>query len=416
MTKKTLPWYFILLFIGSAFIADQPIYTGNPIINHFEAADPEVAFVNNKYYIYPTDNTKPQAGFDVWSSDNLKDWKNEGPILTAEDVSFAKSRYWAPGFAERNGRYYFYFSAHDRIGVGVSNSPTGPFKEALGKPLVPYQADLSTIDPMAFIDDDGQAYLYWGAVPGSWRRDSADVIYNSLFVQKLKSDMVTPEGPMGFTIRSTDDHIEGSFVFKRNGIYYLMYSAGNYNAKADDPHAYRVEYATANSPLGPFEKGKNSPVLISDGNIGMASPGHNSVLHLPGTDDWYMVYHAHNGDVKRRVFISKMEFDENGQIKKVKPDLQGVKLQPIRLKLEMEKPGPYLAGQTVLMEAAATWDKEETNSVAFFAGDKKIGEISQPPFRFAWKKVPKGHYQVFAKATSQSGETASSSVWKFDVE
>ena len=81
-------------------------------------------------------------------------------------MPFAKGRPWAPGFAERNGKYYFYFSADDRIGVAVNVKPTGVFEEALGKPLVAYEKDLSTIDPMAFIDDDGQAYLYWGAVPG----------------------------------------------------------------------------------------------------------------------------------------------------------------------------------------------------------------------------------------------------------
>ncbi|NJO87554.1 MAG: family 43 glycosylhydrolase [Chloroflexia bacterium] len=287
--------------------------TGNPIIDHFEAADPHIAFVNNKYYIYATDNTRKDPGFNVWSSGNLKDWVNEGNILSLRSVDFAEGRPWAPGFIERNGKYYFYFSADDQIGVAVNDSPTGIFVEPLGKPLIEYETDLSTIDPMVFIDDDGQAYMYYGAVPGLFRRKEADVILNSLMVRKLNDDMVTFEGPRMFTVRSFDAHIEGTFVFKRKGIYYLMYSAGNYNEKAGSEHAYKVEYATAPSPLGPFERAGNNPILELSVPMNLASPGHNSLLQIPGTDEWYIIYHAHSGDVKRRTFIDKWSLIRMGR-------------------------------------------------------------------------------------------------------
>ena len=403
-----------LLQLIAFYSQAQPIYTGNPIIDHFESADPHIAFVNNKYYLYPTDNTRPDPGFNVWSSDNLKDWKNEGNILSLSTVPFAKGRPWAPGFAERNGKYYFYFSADDRIGVAVNVKPTGVFEEALGKPLVAYEKDLSTIDPMAFIDDDGQAYLYWGAVPGLFRRDSADVIINSLMVRKLNDDMITLEGPTAYTVRALDEHIEAAYVFKRQGVYYLMYSAGNYNAPADSSYAYRVEYATADSPLGPFVRAENNPILASNASLEIASPGHNSVLHLPGTDDWYIVYHSHRGEVKRKVFINRMEFNDQGQIKKITPDRQGVKPRPIHVKLALSEPGPFHAGDTLTMEATSDWPEDEIKSVTFYAGKQMLTTLRQAPYRFAWT-MPTGFYPIYAHATHQSGELAVSSAWNVDV-
>ena len=147
----------------------------------------------------------------------------------------------------------------------------------------------------------------------------------------------------------------------------------------------------------------------------MASPGHNSVLHLPGTDEWYIIYHAHKGDIKRRVFINRMEFDEKGQIKKIQPDLQGVPVRPIYLKLNLEKAGPYKTGETITLEATTNWKKGKVKVVEFYAGDNKIGEADKPPYRLEWKNVPKGFYQIYAKATHSSGEVAVSSPWHLDV-
>ena len=403
---------FTILFVEAGA---QEVYTGNPIINHVEAADPQVVFVNNKYYIYPTDNTKKEPGFDVWSSNDLKEWTNEGEILNFKDVPFAHSRAWAPALVERNGKYYYYFSANDQIGVAENDSPVGTFKEALGEPLIPYQADLSTIDPMVFIDDDGQAYLYWGAVPGTWRRDSADVIYYSLFVQKLADDMMTRVGPIGFTVRATDDHYEGTHVFKRNGTYYLMYSAGNYNAPATDPHAYRVEYATASSPMGPFTKADNNPILRSVDSMKIASPGHNSVLEIPGTDDRYIVYHSHKGEVKRKTFINKLEFDEKGQIKKINPDYRGVKPRPIKAHLLLDEKGPYKEGQAIAMTVVPQGKKEKIKMVTIYSGTKVIAQLTKAPFRFEWKDAAPGFHKVFAEISYASGEKATSSIWSFDV-
>ena len=194
-----------------------------------------------------------------------------------------------------------------------------------------------------------------------------------------------------------------------------MYSAGNYNAPADSSYAYRVEYATADSPLGPFVRAKNNPILVSDGSINLASPGHNSVLHLPGTDDWYIVYHAHRGEVERKVFINRMAFDAQGQIRKITPDRQGVPSRPIHGKLALSEPGLLRAGDTLTMEATSDWPKDEVKSVTFYAGKQELAVLRRAPYRFVWKAVPAGFYSIYAHVTHQSGELAVSSAWNVDV-
>ena len=409
-------WFFTLstlLCCGPKGLHAQSGYTGNPIIDHFESADPHIAFVNNKYYIYPTDNTRKDPGFDVWSSDNLKDWVNEGNILSLQNVDFAKGRPWAPALAERNGRCFFYFSADDQIGVAVNDAPTGVFKEPFKNALVAYEADLSTIDPMVFIDDDGQAYLYYGAVPGTWRSKEADVFINSLMVRKLSDDMTSFVGERKFTVRAVDGHIEGSFVFKRKGVYYLMYSKGNYNEKAGSPSAYRLEYATSATPLGPFTPAMNNPILVSEAAMNLASPGHNSVLEIPGIDEWYVVYHAHEGDVKRRVFIDRMEFDEEGKIKTIIPTRTGVKVNPIRLKLHLDKTGPYAAGSTLGLTVETI--NLNSKNIELYANGGKLTEWQKPPYRFNWEHMPAGFYKLYAKSTDADGRLRASCIWNIDV-
>ncbi|RYE04694.1 MAG: hypothetical protein EOP44_05500, partial [Sphingobacteriaceae bacterium] len=130
-------------------------------------ADPNLTVFNGKFYIYPTtDGTEgwQSTYFTCWSSDNLVNWKNEGIILDLpKDLSWAKVRAWAPAIAQKNGKYYFYYSADVNIGVAVADKPSGPFKDPLGKPLIAKGSVRGqVIDPMVFTDDDGAAYLYFG--------------------------------------------------------------------------------------------------------------------------------------------------------------------------------------------------------------------------------------------------------------
>lgn len=264
-------------------------------------ADPHIAAFGSTYYLYPTtDGTEGwlSTSFTCWSSKDLVKWKNEGVILDLpRDLKWATQRAWAPAIASKNGKYYYYYSAAQSIGVAVADKPTGPFKDPLGKPLVAKGAFKGQmIDPMVLVDDDGAAYLYWGQ--------------GQCHAVKLNPDMVSFD-PAAVVEFKPEGYNEGSFVFKRQGKYYLMWS--EYDTR--DPR-YSVAYATSSSPMGPFTKAASNPVLKGRGVVKGA--GHHSVLQVPGTDQWVIAYHRFkipggNG-YNRETCLSPMRFDAQGNI------------------------------------------------------------------------------------------------------
>ena len=267
-------------------------------------ADPHIACFDGTYYIYPTTDGFPgweSSSFSCWSSTDLIHWKNEGVILDfKKDLEWANTHAWAPCIAKKDGKYYFYFSAEQQIGVAVSDKPIGPFTDPLGKPLIPRGAyDCQAIDPMVFIDDDGSAYLYFGQGNCNVVKLNKDMIsFDSTKVKRI-----TPKG-----------YNEGTFMLKRNGVYYLMWSSFD----TRDPR-YCVNYATGPSPTGPFTVAKNSPILKQKGIVKGA--GHHSVVQTPGKDEWYIAYHRFqlldgNG-FNRETCISPMRFNEDGTIQPV---------------------------------------------------------------------------------------------------
>uniref|UniRef100_UPI003899C76C family 43 glycosylhydrolase n=1 Tax=Streptomyces dysideae TaxID=909626 RepID=UPI003899C76C len=274
-------------------------------------ADPNIIRFGDTYYIYPTtDGFAGWSGtkFKAYSSKDLVHWQDHGVILDlGPDVSWADSRAWAPAIEAKNGKYYFYFCADANIGVAVSASPTGPFTDALGKPLLKagdYTGQM--IDPAVFTDDDGQSYLYWGN--------------GRAYVVPLNDDMVSFDASKVTDI-TPSGYREGAFVVKRNGTYYFMWSE---NDTRDEN--YRVAYATGSSPTGPWTK--RSVILEKDLALGIKGPGHHSVVQVPNTDDWYIVYHRFaipGGDgTHRETTIDKLEFDSGGLIKKVVPTLSSI--------------------------------------------------------------------------------------------
>ncbi|MEU6378811.1 family 43 glycosylhydrolase [Streptomyces sp. NPDC046909] len=288
----------------SALVMKSPVLPG---LN----ADPNIVRFGDTFYLYPTtDGFEGWSGtqFKAYSSTDLVHWKDHGVILDlGPDVSWADSRAWAPTIAEKDGKYYFYFCADANIGVAVSDSPTGPFKDALGQPLLKAgQLSGQMIDPAVFTDDDGQSYLYWGNGHAYVAPLNDDM--TSLDATKIKD--ITPSG-----------YNEGSFVVKRKGTYYFMWSE---NDTRDEN--YRVAYATGSSPTGPWTK--RGVILEKDLSLGIKGPGHHSVVHVPGTDDWYIAYHRFaipGGDgTHRETTIDKLEFDADGLIKKVVPTLTSI--------------------------------------------------------------------------------------------
>ncbi|MFG2281567.1 family 43 glycosylhydrolase [Streptomyces asoensis] len=288
----------------SALIMKSPVLPG---LN----ADPNIVRFGDTFYMYPTTD-----GFDGWSgtqfkaysSTDLVHWTDHGVILDlGPDVSWADSRAWAPTIAEKNGKYYFYYCADANIGVAVSDSPTGPFKDALDKPLLKAgQYSGQMIDPAVFTDDDGRSYLYWGN--------------GHAYVVPLGDDMVSFDASEVTDI-TPSGYNEGSFVVKRRGTYYFMWSE---NDTRDED--YRVAYATGPSPTGPWTK--RGVVLEKDLSLGIKGPGHHSVVQVPGTDDWYIAYHRFaipGGDgTHRETTVDRMEFDADGLIKKVVPTLTSI--------------------------------------------------------------------------------------------
>jgi beta-xylosidase len=303
----------LCVLIASACSAeDQPeglsyemtIDPPKPILEGY-TADPHAVVFDGTYYVYPTSD-KDQwltTDFSVWSSQDLIHWQNEGMVLdVAHDLHWAKVRAWAPAMVRRDGKYFFYFGAEQKIGVAVSDRPVGPFVDPLGRPLVepsnkyPGQA----IDPFAFVDDDGQAYLYYGQ--------------GNLYVDRLRPDMITLDGT---PTRLTPSHFnEGVFMFKRGAVYYFMWSEND----ARDVN-YRVAYGTAQSPLGPIDVPADNVVLQKHGQA--RGTGHHSVVQAPGTDRWYIFYHRHaipNGSgYLRETCLAAMEFEPDGRIKKIDP-------------------------------------------------------------------------------------------------
>ncbi|WP_217178286.1 family 43 glycosylhydrolase [Streptomyces sp. AC495_CC817] len=282
----------------------------SPVLPGF-TADPDIVRFGDTYYIYPTtDGFANWSGtqFKAYSSKDLVHWTDRGVVLDlGPDISWTNSRAWAPTATAKNGKYYFYYSADTNIGVAVSDSPTGPFTDPLGKPLIARGAHPGQmIDPAVFTDDDGQSYLYWGN--------------GHAYVVPLNDDMVSFD-PSKVTEITPSGFREGSFVVKRKGTYYFMWSE---NDTRDEN--YRVAYATGSSPTGPWTK--RSVILEKDLSLGIKGPGHHSVVQVPGTDDWYIVYHRFaipGGDgTHRETTIDKMEFDTDGLIKKVVPTLSSI--------------------------------------------------------------------------------------------
>ncbi|MEJ5995715.1 family 43 glycosylhydrolase [Pedobacter sp. Du54] len=300
MKPRILALFCLLLFKTFASAQTDTLNAPRAVLPGVYA-DPHIAVFGKTFYIYPTTDGSEgwkSSSFTAWSSKDLVKWKAEGVILDLpKDLTWAKERAWAPAIASKNGKYYYYFSADVNIGVAVSNKPTGAFEDPLGKPLV-RKAMLrgQMIDPMVLVDDDGSAYLYWG-------QGNCNMV-------KLADDMISYDSTKVISIKPKG-YNEGSFVFKRNGKYYLMWSEFD----TRDPR-YSVAYATSTSPLGPFKKAENRPVLKGKGVVKGA--GHHSVVQVPGKDEWYIVYHRFkipggNG-YNRETCISPMRFDKEGNI------------------------------------------------------------------------------------------------------
>lgn len=267
-----------------------------PILPDFHA-DPSAHVFGGRLYVYPSHdapgarNWKSMVDWHVFSTDDMVTWTDHGRIFGLDDISWADIEAWDNDCAERNGKYYLYFTAGANIGVAVADSPTGPFKEALGHPLVNRdEAGIHwTIDPCVFIDDDGQAYLYVG---GGYQ----------LGVTRLNEDMITREGT--FDRLEMPNFYEGVWIHKRNGIYYASYPTRPEGAQANV-----MAYSTSTSPLGPFEY-RGEMLDNHSHNV------HGSITEFNGQS--YLFYHVEGpSHWERRVCVARLEYNEDGTVKPI---------------------------------------------------------------------------------------------------
>lgn len=286
-------------------------YADNPVIKDDFTADPAAIVHDGRAYLYVglDDTAAGSEGFSmsewgVYSSTDMENWTNHGVPLSIDDVSWSNREAWASQAIERNGTFYWYITAEQAdtgekgIGVMVADNPLGPFSDALGRPLV-HSSDTqvathpwSDIDPTVFIDSDGQAYMYWGN----------DVLY---YVE-LAEDMVSLGGTIKSIPLTTEafgpNYTEGPYVYKRNGLYYMLYAAS---------FPENISYSTATSPHGPW---------TYRGVIQDPSPSsetrHAAVLEFEGES--YLI--THNGSLptgsgfRRSVTVERFNYNADGSI------------------------------------------------------------------------------------------------------
>lgn len=306
----------------------------NPLIMDQFTADPTARVFNGKLYVFPSHDIVPPKGegraewfnmadYHVFSSENLTEWKDHGKILDQKDVPWADPKaysMWAPDAVEKNGKYYFYFPTRTKesgsgeagfsIGVAIADNPEGPYKPQPN--LIP---GVVGIDPNVFIDKDGQAYFYWSR--------------NKIYGAKLKDNMLELDSEIRtFEEIPQKGHIEGPFVFERNGTYYMTYPHVANNIE-------RLEYGTSDNPMGPFE---HRGVIMDESASGTWT-NHHSIVNYK--DQWYLFYHDNDlspdFDKNRSIRADSLFFEENGNIKKVIPSKRGIGMTSATAKIQVDR-------------------------------------------------------------------------------
>lgn len=312
-------------------------YADNPIVQTLYTADPAPMVYDGTCYLYTShdedtlvDNFYTMYDWRCYSSKDMVNWTDHGSPLSGTTFSWGISKAWAGQCVERNGKFYYYVPVGRKvggfgIGVAVSDSPEGPFTDAIGKPLVAINA-WQDIDPTAFIDDDGQAYLYWGN-PNLW-------------YVKLNKDMISYSGSAVQIAQKPTGYVEGPWFYKRNNLYYMVY-AGTASGGENIP------YATSTSPTGPWTY------------KGVIMGSQNSFTNHPGVTDYkgksYVFYHTGNlpggGGYHRSVSVEQFKYNADGTIPSVPITKNGA--------AQIENLNPYTKteAETICVESGIETEK-----------------------------------------------------------
>ena len=329
MKRQTLQQTTLRLFTLSLMsFALLSAKAQNPFVQTWCTSDPAPMVHDGRMYVY-TGHDEDGADFfwmqewRVYSTDDMVNWTDHGSPLALEDFSWADDRAWASQCIERDGHFYWYICAHSKrskgmaIGVAVGDSPTGPFRDALGKPLFE-NGSWDHIDPTVFIDDDGQAWLMWGNP--------------RVYYLKLNRDMVSYEGEVGMLPMTEeafgspamnereqgksykDSYVEGPWLTKRNGKYQLLYAAGGVPE--------HISYSTAPAPTGPWTYAGQIMPLSDTGSF----TNHCGVADYKGHS--YFFYHTGKlpggGGFGRSVAVEEFKYNPDGSIPTILPTDKGV--------------------------------------------------------------------------------------------
>ena len=334
----------------------------NPIVQTMYTADPAPMVYNDRLYLYTSHDEDNSTWFtmDNWklySTDDMVNWTDHGVVLSYNDFDWTSGDAWAPQCIERDGKFYMYVPVTSRengrpaVGVAVADSPYGPFYDPIGAPLV--QTDWGDIDPTVFIDDDGQAYLYWGNP--------------KLYYVKLNEDMISVKGnvvavPMteaSFTKRLNDEnrptqYEEGPWLYKRNNLYYLFWAGG--------PLPEFIGYSTSDSPEGPWKYG--GVVMSREGGVFTNHPG---VIDYKGKT--YFFYHngalPGGGGFNRSVCVEELKFNKDGSVPELKMT-DGIKEAIASI-------NPYIKNEAETIAWSEGFKSSQNKEVGVFVTAKKDG-------------------------------------------
>ena len=342
----------------------------NPFVQTWYTSDPAPMVHDGTMYVY-TGHDEDGADFfwmqewRIYSTQDMVNWTDHGSPLALESFSWADDRAWASQCIERDGKFYWYICAHSRIsngmaiGVAVSDSPTGPFRDAIGKPLYE-DGKWDHIDPTVMIDDDGQAWLMWG---------NPQVYY-----LKLNRDMVSYEGTVGMLPMTEeafggpmmskrekgkqykDSYVEGPWLTKRRGTYQLLYAAGGVPE--------HISYSTAPSPTGPWTYAGEIMPLCDTGSF----TNHCGVADYKGHS--YFFYHTGKlpggGGFGRSVAVEEFRYNADGSFPTILPTAEGV--NPV------DKFNPYRRVQAETMAYSKGVKTEQNDSVGVYVTDIHNGD------------------------------------------
>ncbi|PWL60322.1 MAG: glycoside hydrolase [Bacteroidales bacterium] len=297
------------------------VFTGNPIVRDKFTADPAPLVYDGRLYLYVghdefyegQDSASGGKEFNItewlcYSTDDMKNWTDHGAVLSPADFKWAVGEAWASQVVEKDGKFYYYTTVQGgepyvgkAVGVAVGDSPVGPFVDAIGKPLV--SDDMTDngkrgwwndIDPTVLIDGD-EAWLCWGN--------------GTCFLAKLKPNMIELDGDI--KVVDVPNYVEGPWLHKRNGIYYLTYASFGNGSET-------ISYATAPSMEGPW-----TPQGELTGNAENSFTIHPGIVEFKGQP--YLFYHnatleldGHKGAIGRRsVCVDSLSYNEDGTMNHV---------------------------------------------------------------------------------------------------